>query len=627
MKRAVILLFIVSVFCIGIYSFLTSKSRNEFADGEEVKDTRILAIEINTETMRCEKETLESFLKLNGAGKLPPGGGEDYASFKAAFDRCSARLDELEQRLDNLKITSPALLKLKAASGTLISYQRALAGSKKFCADWIALSYGTPEEVACAGQGTDALTKDFHETLKVSRGLDRLIAKPGGAWSGALNLFYGEQIKPRETSPEKPNIIFILIDALRGDEVFRDDENNEPVMPFLRKLSAEGVYYENAFAPAATTLIVIPSIFTGLNPVDAGSASGSESWYSSKSLIPNFEKMGYFTAAFSANSLISPEYNFSPGFSSFRVRNWLPAGVVLPEAYSQLKYRLDGNPFLLYIHLIDTHDPYFPPADSGAQSNIELSDSMIADPNILRTKYVRQGIDPREHIPDENISYLRKLYDSEASYADGEIKKFFENLEKSGYLKNTLVVITADHGEAFLEHGDVKHSLQFYDEYLRVPLILWGAMPGDLKPGSRESGVRSTTEIFPSILKLVKGEVPADVERRSFLFSDGNEKRSAFAAGGGLALDRSELGHRLYAVRDADFKLIYDIKADTYALFNVTKDPGETNDLSARETKVFSEMKDALFKEFHLDEPKEKPVEKEPSPKLQKELKDLGYIR
>lgn len=627
MKRTAVLLTIVAVAFALIYAFFAVKSQRENVVVEEEKNVRVLSVEIITESLRCEKETLDAFFKLNGAGKLPPGGGDDYQSFLSAYDDCSNTLDSLEKRLDELKPTIPSFVKLKATSGELISLQRAMVGAKKFCADWMALSNGTPEEIVCTGQGSDAIAAEYHDALKMSRGLDRLIAKSGGAWQSSMDLFYAEQIKSGGETTEKPNVLFILVDALRGDEIFREDENNQPVMPFLSKLASEGVVYDKAFAPAATTLTVIPSIFTGLNPVDAGSVSASESWNFKKSLIPEFEKMGYFTAALSANSLISPEYNFAAGFSRFKARNWFPAGIVLPEAYSQLKYRLVDSPFLLYVHLIDPHDPYFPPSDDAARNIVPADDSMVADPNILRNKYIREGIDPRGRIAPENINYLRKLYDAESTYVDGEIKKFIDNLSASGFLDNTLVIITADHGEAFLEHGDVKHSLQFYDEYLSVPLILWGKLPDGLKPNSRVVELHSTTEIFPSILKWIKGETPADVAKSAELFSTDGGNRRVFAAGGGLALDRSELGHRLYAVRDEKYKLIYDVKAERFALFNLVEDPGETTDLSASKTEALSDMKAALFKEFHLDSTSEKPAEKEPSKKLQKEMKDLGYIR
>ncbi|MEW5945665.1 MAG: sulfatase, partial [bacterium] len=398
--------------------------------------------------------------------------------------------------------------------------------------------------------------------------------------------------------------------------------------PFLDRLADEGAVYENVWSPGAATYLSVPSLFTGLDPYESNSFNLSE-WNSGMSLVPRFEAAGYYTAGFSANSLVGPLDNFDAGFRFFRVRFWPPADVMFNELKTHFLYSWKNRfPFFLYVHLIDPHDPYFAPDAIADLSRRGRPPGFAADPRDTRHKYVLEGLNPADYLPPGNAGYMRTLYDEEVRYADGWLERTFNMMKDAGALDGTLVVVTADHGEMFLEHGDLMHGTQLYEETVRVPLILWGSLPPGLKPGTRVAEPHSLMELLPSILDWQGIEAPGAAAKRATLFPGQPPPPPPFVATTGLPFDAYGEDHELICIRDGDFKLILDVTAGERRLFNLSDDPGERRDLSEEMPPAADRLAElALAQRDASRRANAVRDDAKPSPTLIRRLKALGYVK
>jgi arylsulfatase A-like enzyme len=149
---------------------------------------------------------------------------------------------------------------------------------------------------------------------------------------------------------------------------------------------------------------------------------------------------------------------------------------------------LDGSDFFLFLHVFDPHWPYNSP-----ESHRERFAPRPVDISAL-LDLVKRGAPPRS---DEDVRAMESLYDAEIAYTDGEVGRFLEELRKRGLYERSLIVLTADHGETFYEHGHWQHSRTLYDELLHVPLIV--KFPGG-EPKGRASSIASHIDILPTVL-------------------------------------------------------------------------------------------------------------------------------
>ncbi|MGH9460647.1 MAG: sulfatase family protein, partial [Vicinamibacteria bacterium] len=151
----------------------------------------------------------------------------------------------------------------------------------------------------------------------------------------------------------------------------------------------------------------------------------------------------------------------------------------------------------LFMHLLDPHWPYLPPKEF-----LERFGPRPRDISDLQDLILRAEPPPSETERDEII----RLYDGEIAFTDQELGRFFEELKALGLYDNSLIIVTADHGEAFYEHGHWQHSQTLYEEIIRIPMIVkW---PGDSLKGRIRAQV-SQVDVFPSVLQAAGIETPA----------------------------------------------------------------------------------------------------------------------
>jgi arylsulfatase A-like enzyme len=231
------------------------------------------------------------------------------------------------------------------------------------------------------------------------------------------------------------------------------------------------------------------------------------------------ERLGrdFHSGAFIANGFCSDRFGFRQGWSTFR--NYIREGLrtqaqfVASDVVGWLDARPRDRPFFLYVHTVDPHVPYMPPADLLALYDPDPYDGPIdfgRDRELLeRVKSGSLRVNERDRVR------LEALYDGEITYHDAHFGAIMEALERRGLADETIVVFTADHGEEFFDHGSVGHGHSVYEELIHVPLIV--RVPGVTDGGVRLDDAVGLVDVLPTIYDALGREIPDDLSGESFL--------------------------------------------------------------------------------------------------------------
>jgi arylsulfatase A-like enzyme len=287
-----------------------------------------------------------------------------------------------------------------------------------------------------------------------------------------------------QQAPKKPNVVVVLIDTLRADHLGHYGYAR-PTSPNLDQFARENVAYRYAITAAPWTPVAVASIFTGLYPSSHGHVPPNSRETAKEDglmLSPEVETIaerlqaaGYATGAISSNPWITPEFGFDQGFEKFWTKVRAPAEEMTTRAKAALEYlKKQEKPFFLYVHYLDPHDPYSPPAPY----NTMFSDTP-----------------PGEYGAKEQE--MLNLYDGEIRYTDEWVGKLFDHLKSEGLYDDSAIIVVADHGEQFGEHGDHGHGFQLFNTETHVPLFV--KVPDRSEQGVIENTV-SSTDLYPTIL-------------------------------------------------------------------------------------------------------------------------------
>lgn len=459
----------------------------------------------------------------------------------------------------------------------------------------------------------------------------RQTRRPGPAWIAVVALAAtacGAGPAPPEpaTPPPPPNVIFVLIDTLRADHMSVYGFER-PTTPYLERFSTESVVFDRARSQAACTFPSVNSILTSRWPHRFYSSNDEFMGIPSevRSLPELFRAAGYRTAAVSASPIVratpskhNPNAGFEAGFEVFdETCLWREAACVNQRA----REILDGltEPYFLYLHYMDPHGHYAPPADYEQQFTRPYDgyDFIAAgDHNPIAEMLYDNG--PKIDIKERDIEHLFDLYDDEIGYTDQQIESLFEDLRSTGVLDRSLVVVTSDHGEEFLEHGHVGHCRGIWNTLTWVPLILRG--PG-LPSGVRIEAPVQLVDLAPTLLDLT-GVAVGDLQPVGTSLmplvtgGDASAFRYAFSDQG-----------KYRGADDGRFHLILDGVDRTFTLFDMVDDPGELQDLYATDhpdgARLSAELGDWLQRSgqwLRLEQALEAAAEKEEM------LRALGYL-
>jgi arylsulfatase A-like enzyme len=405
-------------------------------------------------------------------------------------------------------------------------------------------------------------------------------AVPGAATTNAgwivLGLGLGARPLPASTTPApppRPHILVYLIDALRRDALGCYGARRG-VSPHLDRLAREGALFDDAIAQASWTRPAVASLFTGLLPASHGVQTRREALAEeADTLAEALRRAGYRTAALVQNINVSGRLGFRQGFELLRQR-------ILPRDHAEglngeldaWLARGDGRPFFAYLHTIEPHGPYEPPAALRRVFAPEVPADR-GTRRALRALATSSGADRRRAAAE-----LRALYDAEVARNDAAFGALRSLLERRGLWPRTVVVVLADHGEEFFEHGDWEHGHGLHAESVRIPLIV--RVPG--LPPRRVTTLAQQADLVPTLLGLAGVPPPAR--------SDGHSLLPALLGAAPLApravrsYDRLEDRDEI-AVTTPRFRLLVRRFAggrQQLALYDRAADPGERRDVQRR---------------------------------------------
>jgi arylsulfatase A-like enzyme len=387
---------------------------------------------------------------------------------------------------------------------------------------------------------------------------------------------------PKQTSEAAPgrpaakNLVLVLIDTLRADHLPIYDPGTRVRTPHLDRLAAESMVFTRPLAQENWTKPSTATLLTGLYPETHGTKNEKHVLPRTATMLSeHLRSLGFATAGLVANGYVSSKFGFQRGWDTWT--NYVREGktnraqFVMDDAVAWLDRRPKDKPFFLYVHTIDPHVPYIPPAKYRA-----LYDDRPYDGPVQATqtaKLLEQVKTGAIKLNDRDKVRLEALYDGEISYHDEHLGRLYDALATAGLLEDTLIVITADHGEEFFEHGSVGHGHSMYEELLHVPLVfrLPGAASGERRATCpAEVGL---VDVFPSACELLGIECPEGMEGQSLVpLLRGDAAHGWHRAAFSDFLD----GQRV--ARLGRYKLIYRGLATT--LFDLGTDPRETADLS-----------------------------------------------
>jgi arylsulfatase A-like enzyme len=378
---------------------------------------------------------------------------------------------------------------------------------------------------------------------------------------------------------DRPSIVLVVIDTLRADGLTVYG-NAQTTSPHLDALAGRGVRFTRAYSHAPWTTPSVASLLASRYP----SALGIDD---ERSRVPEDTELlqevlarhGYATAAVVSHSFCSERWGFAQGFDLFDESNVRGHDAVVGEAVTdralELLDRLEDRPFFLFLHYFDPHVAYIEhPGFTFRDGTGAPYDGPIRSGMKFKTVSGLR-LDAADH------AEMRRLYDSEVAFTDHHIGRLLERLDRE-----TVIVVTADHGEEFDDHGRLGHAKTLYDELIRVPLILACPQSGASVPGCDARRVVDRPvgllDVAPTLLRIAGVPAPEGFEGRSLLDEPAGAPRPVFSETSRHSVLRSVVLGR--------HKLILDAGTGKGMLFDLIDDPGERTDLASRETGKAQEL-------------------------------------
>lgn len=473
---------------------------------------------------------------------------------------------------------------------------------------------------------------------------------PAARW-GKLGLQGGKPPKPdvavarkeKEDAPfAQPRLVIVYImDALRYD--FVGHLGGQPgVSPTFDRLASQGITFRNHRSVAPNTMPSTKALFTGRTYASRGGWKLTPE--DGTTLAERFKAAGYRTGLFSGNVYISKAYGTDRGFEhvaddvlidGYTAKEKPPFNDNADRAHAAaLKWLASipkGEKAFLYFHTIHPHNPYDPPDPyrsrytAGIPSAIDGSTQTLWD-----VKQKRRTASPADE------KRLRGLYTGAFAYNDAELGGFLEKVAAWAPPGETLIALTADHGEEHFEHGGILHGFTLFEEQLRIPLVLWA--PGRLRPREVEERT-DTLDLQSTLIDLMglKKDPPGDPPRGRQLLRVAQGETGDYVH---LAAAASVKGG-IFSALHGRWKVVWAPRTgaqwgqgdalgrsrEPEYLFDLEKDPREQTNLAGDETLEAAWLRSRLLAwvKKNRDEgkgPNEQPVDKE----TQERLKALGYV-
>ncbi len=450
-----------------------------------------------------------------------------------------------------------------------------------------------------------------------------------------------------DASAERPNILLISIDSLRSDHLGCYGYSKD-TSPFIDELAGRGARFTNAVSTTSWTLPAHAAMLTGLNDSTHGLVdNGLRLSEDHVTLAELLKEQGYRTAGFYGAPYLHPTFGMGQGFDVYQscmseaaddgevVRqsarsNKAPshADVTGPRTRGFVKDWAatirEGEAWFAFVHLWDVHYDFIAP-----KAYVDLFDpnySGSIDGRLMSNPDIRHDMSPRD------LEHVKAQYDAEIRFTDDIVRGIFDDLEARGMLDNTLVILTADHGEEFFEHGRKGHNKTLFEEVVRIPLIM--SWPGQIDAGLVLEQQAQIIDFMPTIAAATGWDGTLAVQGRDLgpvLAGLQVESSPALLE---LLIDKGSQR----ALRTNEWKLIKPHERSPGYWFDLEKDPAEkqpvgpdakagSNERAAREQaeKDLAEMLKRI-QLFALALARRGPEAIEVPADVLQELRDLGYV-
>lgn len=480
------------------------------------------------------------------------------------------------------------------------------------------------------------------------------------------------------TAVDQPNIILISLDAVRADHLSCYGYHR-PTSPFLDQFAQASTLYENAYSTTRWTLPAHASMLTGtyLSKHGVGDDRTGLRKLSDPRLVTLAEYLhiqNYQTVGFSSVPALGLETQFDRGFdhfyqtwtlfderhplyhTKFLGRYW---GRRLRSIYENRTFyradkgarktnrlftrwlrqqRGDDRPFFAFFHYFEAHGPYWPPRKyrslfTSADQTVKTLAKAHADPwDVLAG---------RVQLTDQEMATLEALYDAEIRYLDDILAEIVGLVRRSNQLERTMIIVTADHGESFGDHGCFQHSApSLYESVVKVPLLI--RFPQRFPSEKRVSIPVSIADVFPTITEvledtpgphyqqfqgnsLIPANLKADADRIVVMESLTDPSKGLMTVDPNF--DTSGHDYYLRAVRWRDYKFIWKSTGEN-ELYQLSADPQELTNLMDKESTIAQAMQDKLQDWLNSFEPYQ-PISDEAddlSEEVIERLHALGYL-
>lgn len=377
------------------------------------------------------------------------------------------------------------------------------------------------------------------------------------------------------------NVILLTIDTLRKD-VLGCYRSMSGLTPFIDSLQDKCIKFTKAQSIGPYTQASFPGILTSSYYLEYGKQKKCSPKRTLISEVLN--KSGITTAAFHSNPYLCNYFGWNRGWDIFydsmqdEVSDKMPyikgeeINHKVDEWLSSYTKNDNYRPFFLWTHYMDIHEPYIPAKEylNKVDSSINLSEDEML--NLFKEVILKRDVSDKKI-----VKLLKKLYDAEVRETDDYVKEFFKILEKYDILRDSVIIITADHGDEFGEHNGLSHDGKMYSELINSPLLIYSY---NRTQGEACDNLVSNIDISPTILYLFGLESLKAFKGHSLLSLENYPQKGVFGeAIGKTGSHEKETDKPIYFYQDNDLKIIYQEDDQSWEMYDLNRDPQELNNI------------------------------------------------
>lgn len=388
----------------------------------------------------------------------------------------------------------------------------------------------------------------------------------------------------RQSSP--PDVVWIVVDTLRADHVGCYGFPR-PTTPNIDRLAGQGVRFETAYSQAPWTTPSFASMLTSLYPTTLGVTEKPDRLDDRFTLLPEvLSAHGWGTGAVISHYFLKAKWNLCQGFDVYDesaiVGHGGVSGDITTGAALDFLDNHPDRPVFLLVHYFDPHYDYIEHPGYLDTRGIAYDGPVTSGMVYTDLKEIVRDLD------DEDLDYLRRLYDSEIAYTDARIGELLDGLRARGRFDDAVIVVTADHGEELLDHGGLGHGTTVELELLRIPLIFGGGFAERWAGRVVEEPVRNL-DLGPTLVELAGLEIPSEFQGRSLVPAIENAEAPAEPVPPSYAWIA-----KLRSLTDAEWHCMRNLAVGRVTLYHRPSDPAGLTDVAGSNPDVVAHCIDEL---------------------------------